>query len=628
MSKGKMIKSVLSEYGISWVANRSLYSLKLKCLNKFSFIENIFEHSINPIKRLDIFDIDTKAISNFLMAMEEKDKNELIQNADLAMSGKIKAFSSILLDYRNPMRWNYNPITQESTPMDYKWYRIADFDNKRGDIKVIWEASRFSHFYLFSRAYLLTKNRKYYEAFHTQLCEWVKKNPYSYGANYKCGQECSIRLVNTLINYTVFLIEGLVDDEDTEAIKQIVEGSYKKVLSNFFYADKCVKNNHTISELLGMIIGAWCCGDQKQLLYGYQKMNKVIEEQFFDDGGYRQYSFNYQRLVLQDIECLLSISSRTGYDISETSKNKVLKSALMLYQMQTKDGNIPNYGSNDGALIFPVTSCSYTDYRPIVQCIYALLEQKKLYESGIYDEELLWFGIKGMKELSLNYIPKYSMNYSDIGLYQFRTKRNNLVIVLNNLKTRPAHYDQLHLDLWIGNKNVLCDSGTYSYVDNIGRELTKTIAHNTVKILGKEQMNKHGAFLVYNWMERGTLHISDNYFEGTAISANGYIHTRKIEIKENNEKIVYEVLDTILTDQEEEFEIVFHTPYIVREIKDGIEISDLNEELCVLRGNNLFITECYRSVYYMKKEKIKCICFRGRTKNRKGISKITIETRR
>ena len=40
-----MYKSLLTEYGIPWVINRSLYSVKLKMMRAMPITENLFERS-------------------------------------------------------------------------------------------------------------------------------------------------------------------------------------------------------------------------------------------------------------------------------------------------------------------------------------------------------------------------------------------------------------------------------------------------------------------------------------------------------------------------------------------------------------------------------------------------------
>ena len=183
-----MIKSIIREYGLPWVINRSLYSAKLKMMRTIPEMETLFEKKVN-IKRVDIFDVDAIEIERFLEEICSAEKKKIIKVADNAIEGKIKAFSSIELDYGNPINWHLNPITDVEVDKSIKWYRIPDFDPIRGDIKAVWEVSRFTHFFYLARAYMITKDIKYYEAYSNQLANWLKENPYSYGANFKCGQE-------------------------------------------------------------------------------------------------------------------------------------------------------------------------------------------------------------------------------------------------------------------------------------------------------------------------------------------------------------------------------------------------------------------------------------------------------
>ena len=78
------------------------------------------------------------------------------------------------------------------------------------------------------------------EAFSSQIKSWIENNEYSYGSNYKCGQESALRMINILMAYTVFKKHGLTTESDDNNVKKIIEGGYKKILSNFFYAHKCI----------------------------------------------------------------------------------------------------------------------------------------------------------------------------------------------------------------------------------------------------------------------------------------------------------------------------------------------------------------------------------------------------
>ncbi len=370
------IIKIINEYGILWCFYRILYILKIKFLSINTNAWKFFERKTN-IENLDIFDIDIKCLEKFLGNLEIKYKNKIINQANNAINGKIYVFSKKTLDYGNPIKWNFNPITQKETNNNKMWFKIPDFNNEIGDIKLIWEPSRFCHLYVFSRAYIISKDIKYYKAFSEQIKQWNINNKYPYGVNYKCGQESAIRMINVLMNYEVFKNYNLVNEEDRKNVKKIVEESYKKLLSNFFYAEKCVKNNHTISELTGLIIGAWCENNNKRIKKYYQKLVKQLEIQFKEDGGYIQYSFNYQRLVFQLLEILFKIENKINVKIKSKTKQLVYKSVMQLYQLQSSNGKLPNYGSNDGALIIPVTCADYRDFSSTIRYVICFFNRQK-----------------------------------------------------------------------------------------------------------------------------------------------------------------------------------------------------------------------------------------------------------
>ncbi|QGG47302.1 heparinase II/III domain-containing protein [Heliorestis convoluta] len=594
----KEVKSLLTEYGVKWAINRSFYSAKLKMLSAFPATEKIFEKNVK-VKRIDLFEFDVPAIKNFLDKLTEDKQKEIVLVADKAVNGIITGFSSIKLDFGNPINWHYNPLTGVESKKNVKWYHLPDFDKDLGDIKVIWEASRLTHFFYLVRAYLLTDDQKYYIAFSKQLEDWLENNPYPYGVNFKCGQECTLRMVNTLIAYSIFKDCGLTSKNDKENVIQLVERCYKKVLSNFFYAHKCIKNNHTFSEICGLIVGAWCCDDTFAVKKAYELLDKEIINQFEPDGGFTQYSFNYHRFTLQIIECVYKISEKTKIYIKETERIK--NSVLLMYQAQNDDGDVPNYGSNDGALIFPVTSCGYRDFRPVLNTMYAFVEGKRLYEDNDYDEELLWFGNK--KELPLEKIKRKTSIFADSGFYIFRHNGGFLMTCLQNYKSRPAHMDQLHIDLWHKGINVLCDSGTYSYASELGKDLSSTKGHNTAKIKGIDQMNKKGAFLVTDWTKIKHVNFQNNCFVGTMNSINGYQHKRIIE----KNKLGYTVVDEVIGNGEY-CEFYFHTPCEVKRISTGFELYHEGQIICIIETEGAInIKKSYRSLYYLKKEKVKCV---------------------
>ena len=599
----KLFKGLMFEYGLEWVFYRLLYNIKLKVLRIYPGMELVFEREI-AAQRVDLIDLDLDAIKQHLCNLPVHLKERIICDADQAMNGIIQGFSSIQIDYGHPINWQLNPITRRAASTQKKWYEICDFDEDRGDIKVIWEASRFTHFFCFARAYLITEDIKYYQAFSQQLEQWLNNNPYGFGANYKCGQECALRMMNLLLVYSVF--GDRVSAQDHKNLIECISRNYKKILSNFFYARKCIKNNHVLSEIIGRIIGAWCCENRKDFAEAVKMINEEIQSQFFCDGGYIQFSFNYQRMVFQLVEFLFKVSEKADNILSMETKELILHSVDMLYQVQdARDGRLPNYGHNDGSLIFPVSSSEYLDYRPTLNSLHALLTGCVLYPSGIYDEELLWFGNR--TDYRMKHALRTSRAFPHAGLYVLRSEKSHAMICLNHYKTRPAHMDGLHFDLWYQGDNIFCDSGTYSYVEPEGQKLALTDGHNTVKVNGKEQMDRRGAFWMINWTKSKEVSFGPECFSGKMLSGNGYEHQRKVYSVAEGWRLEDRVDGDISS-----YALRFHTPYSVRQIDTAsFQIYDGDRIYCLIQfyakaGIYLAEESCH-STHYLKKEKNYCI---------------------
>ena len=600
-----LLKSLIFEYKPKWVLYRTLYATKLKLLNTFPQLDKLFEKNV-AIKSVDFLSFPLDRLEMHYSQLNEGDKKSILYLADQAILGNLFAFSAFYLDYGDPIDWHLHPISGVRVSSRKKWFQIPDFDNSRGDIKTIWEPSRFTHFLHFSRAYVLTKNKKYYEAFSKQLSAWLDKNPYGYGPNHKCGQEATLRMMNVLIAYSVFRDYGMISDKDENNVQELVKRSYKKVLSNFFYAHKCIKNNHTISEITGMMLGAKASDDTKQLKKAFRLLNKEIDKQFTLDGGYIQDSFTYQRFSLQVLEFVLSIENTTEFSINQTNKDKLINSISLLYNhLDKKTNDIPNYGSNDGAFVFPFTTNGYRDFVSSLNSLHVLLTKTKITDNPKYQEEKLWFNSDKEENLSPKPPSTNTKSYPNAGLHVFKNKETMLMAISKKHKTRPGQPHQHHIDLWHKGANVFCDNGSYSYAESNDFKISNTTAHNTIQIDEKEQMRKKGKFFTYGWTKQKDIEFSNNYFRSVMQSVNGYEHKR--EIKWNNQSFI---IDDYVQGKGERCYFYFHTPCEIQEVEDGLLLKENQKPVVKLSGTTDYYFEtAYRSLYYLNKEKITRIVF-------------------
>ena len=276
-----------------------------------------------------------------------------------------------------------------------------------------------------------------------------------------------------------------------------------------------------------------------------------------------------------------------------------------MYQCQDASGDVPNYGNNDGALVFKVTSCTYRDFDPVINTVHALTAGTQLYGAGKHQEELIWFsGGKALRDFAVKPLERRSSQFADAGLFTLRNGSGWAMLVANAYRSRPAHMDQLHLDLWAEGVNVLCDAGTYSYASELGRQLVKNESHNTAVVPGALQMNASGPFLIYDWTERALGACNDNTFEGTIKSKNGYAHSRRVA----QSGASLEITDSV----DRDFTICFHTVCKVTLTGNQAALSYNGKELCrISSSGEMTLRRERRSLYYLRHTDVSCLRVAG-----------------
>src|SRR5215472_12010652 len=94
-----------------------------------------------------------------------------VTEADGIIAGRWRYFGGPIF-YVGPFPdWHRNPMTGEEVPFSQHWSALGDFDY--GDIKLVWEASRFGFVYQLLRAYAFTGDERYAQTFWALLEHWA-----------------------------------------------------------------------------------------------------------------------------------------------------------------------------------------------------------------------------------------------------------------------------------------------------------------------------------------------------------------------------------------------------------------------------------------------------------------------
>jgi hypothetical protein len=400
--------------------------------------------------------------------------------------------------------WHNNILTDKSS-LDFNlpWWLIPDFNSDLGDIKGVWEASRFDWVIVFAQQVLLGQADAL-STLNEWLNDWVTHNPLYKGVNWKCGQEASIRVMH-LASAAILLKQT---NNSSSGLLSLVKTHLKRISPTMMYA-VAQDNNHGTSEAAALYIGgSWLAnnGDadgikwQKQGLKWLENRAKRLIQH---DGGFSQYSTTYHRVMLDTYSFAEVWRRALGLPFfSNVLYSRLKLASTWLYTLtQPNHGDAPNLGANDGARLFPLTNTDYRDFRPSVQLACSLFHDKAAYaEHGKYDNQLYWLNVLKPNEL----MPLVaSVDFSQGGYACL--KSSNAFVLLNYPKFtfRPSQCDALHLDLWVGNNNVFRDGGTYSY--NAGQQYIDYYggvkSHNTVEFDHHEQMPRLSRFLLGDWLK-------------------------------------------------------------------------------------------------------------------------------
>lgn len=479
---------------------KTAFALGIGNILRFFFYKLGVASGLNPVKKI------SASLTEGIFFRKPARNNHVELDANEAWTGGNLYFGwfSESNTSATPPSWHLNPFNGKTLSISNRpWWTLLDFDPEVGDIKGIWEASRFD--WVLSFAQQASKgNALFIDPLNDWLTDWIKNNPPYLGPNWKCGQEASIRVMH-------LAMAALILDQVREpelGLASLVKTHLKRIEPTISYAI-AQDNNHGTSEAAALFIGgSWLYslndskGEKWQNLgrkWLENRAARLIEE----DGSFSQYSVNYHRVVL-DTYSMVEVWRKTlGLPLfSKGFYSHLSKASQWLYQFtQPETGDAPNLGANDGARLLPLTATDYRDFRPSVQLSMALFDKSRAYiDDGPWNQPLKWLGIVLPDETAG---PLQSQQFDNGGYSLLRQGSAFAMLSYPRYRFRPSQADALHLDFWIAGENRLRDAGTYSY--NSGDESIRyfggTESHNTVQFDDRDQMPRLGRFLFADWLK-------------------------------------------------------------------------------------------------------------------------------
>lgn len=446
--------------------------------------------------------------------LTDPQRSETIAVGRRAAKGEVLAFRGWWADFGEPPDWLLEPTTGRRWPEEVHSFRVIGHPRSAGvgDIKHTWEMARFLHVPDVLRAYVLTSDSDLIDGLFGQIESFEEDNPVYRGPHWVSEQEVAIRTAMfALLLHALRDAASLTENRLRLLLRQIAAGG-RFCRREIGLARHCIRNNHYIAGALGMYLAGksvwWHPAAGAWRREGRRHLREAVRDQWAPDGGYAQPSHNYHRLALSYLLWVhRSVEDGEDEDLQALIETRLRQGLRLLTAMAVSgNGQVPNWGPNDGALFCPWTSCDFRDYRPLLTALSYATSGERQFPDGPWDEELFWLWGSEAARAEVRAPRRVSRPASEsfphAGLHAIRKDHGALMVLrCGPVRTRYGQQaDQLHVDLWEDGENLLVDAGSYSYHSRRYHEwFRSTDAHNTAVVDGRSQMVPHRQFLFLDW---------------------------------------------------------------------------------------------------------------------------------
>lgn len=400
----------------------------------------------------------------------------------------------------------YHPFGGDTQPLAFfqprkpllHWTAYGDRVEEM-DIKWIWEPARFSWAFDLAELYFATHDERAADFFWQKFEQFFSENPVNLGPNWISAQECALRAITWLLVYPVFKDSKATNPERTQKFAVALWQHAARIPPTLAYA-RSQHNNHHLSEALGLLaVGSVFQSVSEQarawIKLGQEEFERGLLSQIEPNGTYSQHSANYHRLMLQLALLYYVYTQSINWQIPDSLK-EILAAATRWVgaQIDPQTGRMPNLGHNDGSLLLGMGAAEFRDYRPTLQAASRAFIGAPCLPPGKWDRLSGWLGLVKPSENRGEIVDSPAVH---------KIENGGIRAFLRGVRFRgrPAHADQLHLDMWWDSHNIALDPGTFAYnaAPPWNNPLDATRAHNTLTIDDRDQMVKMGKFL---WLQQ------------------------------------------------------------------------------------------------------------------------------
>jgi len=446
------------------------------------------------------------------------------------------------------------------------YFRLVPYlDSSRvGDHKLIWELNRHQHLVVLAQAFRLAGRAEYREELCAQLEDWWASNPFQRGINWASALEVAFRALSWIWVYHL-------------AGKDMPSGFRARFLTELYRHGCHLAANLSIyfspnTHLLGEAVALHALGKLFPTFpraEGWQRrgeeiVREQVERQVREDGSHFEQSTYYHVYAL---DLFLFHAAISGH--CEVAP-PVRKMAEYLAALMGPAGRLPLLGDDDGGRLFHPYGRRDRFGRATLATAGLCGDREDLLEQAVW-----WLGPEVLeKRAGVEAAPR-SCWFQDAGTAVMRAGDVQVVADAGGFGEGSgghSHSDTLSLVVRRGEREVLLDPGTYTYVgDAEWRNWFRgSAAHNTVRIDGRDQAEAAGPF---RWLRPPKVTVklwkssqAEDRLEAVCEYA-GFQHRRQILFRKPHRLLVIDDVDG--PPGEHEIEQFWHPGEALEEFRPG-----------------------------------------------------------
>jgi hypothetical protein len=371
--------------------------------------------------------------------------------------------------------WRRDYLHKISSGTEY-FRRVPYLDFARaGDHKVVWELNRHQHLVVMAQAFRQTGRREYLDEALRQFESWIAANPFLRGINWASALEVAFRAISWMWFWRLAgnQIRGpFADRFRTELYRH---GCFLELNLSMYFSP----NTHLLGEAVALHALGVFFDKPEWRASGGRIVAEEMQRQVREDGSHFEQSAYYHVYALDFFLLHRSLAA-----VSPAYDQRLSRMACYLDALMGVSGVLPLIGDDDGGRLFHPYGDRTRFGRDTLAACAAL------------------FGPAP---------PRTSQLFHDAGTAVMVDGDVQIVIKAGGFGEGSgghSHSDVLSLVLRIGDREILIDPGTYTYIaDPAERNAFRgSAAHSTVRIDGRDQAVPAGPF---RWNDKPAVRVDE-----------------------------------------------------------------------------------------------------------------------